>query len=378
MSTAEVAIEKLPLQSLVSINREEVDLAISTAKQYPRDLDIFVMTALAMTTKDPEFAAMCHYALPRAGKIIEGPSVRFAECLASSWGNLTVGARVAEEQANHVVAQGVAHDLQTNSRYQFEVKRRITDKDGNRYNTDMITTTGNAACAIALRNAILRVIPKAYWLPIYQDVLRTIGGKRNPKNAREKNEVAEKRDTAIAFLFTRWGITQEQVLKILKIEKITDIGADEIVTLRGLATALQDGEITVDQAVRQSKPIPSMPKPIRGRKPSRKAPKGKATASGGVLGDVEYIDPAKTLNCPECKCTSGVHLKKCSHFIDPNAKKPITRDQWHDLLSWCGEHKMDGTDAALVAGTLGHIGKLQELDVALLPAMYKALERRAK
>ncbi len=328
MSTPEVAIEKMPLQSLVSLNRDEVDLAISTAKNYPRDVEKFTSAATQMTTHDPVFAAMCHYAIPRGGKLIEGPTVRFAECLASSWGNLTVGARVAEEQAQHVVAQGVAHDLETNTRYTFEIKRRITDKDGNRYNADMITVTGNAACAIALRNAIFRVIPKSYWLPIYDEVKRSIGGKKHPKTDAEVAEVIGKRGTAIAFLRERWQITEEQVLKILKVGKVTDIGADEIVTLRGLATALQDGEITVDQAIRGTKAIPRMPKPVRGRKAKKRA-----------------------------------------------TAKTITEDQYRDLLSWLQEKNLDATDGAKAARELGHKGTLPELPAAMLKPLYGTLTK---
>lgn len=331
MSSSEVAIERIPLQALASMNREEVDLAISTAKAYPRDMERAVKQTTALVTSTPEFAGLCVYAIPRGGKIIEGPSVRFAECLAHSWGNLTVGARVAEEQAQHVVAQGVAHDLESNTRYSFEVKRRITDKDGNRYNADMIGTTGNAACAIALRNAILRVVPRALWGPIYDQTRRIIGGKAKPKNTTEVAEVVEKRDKALAFLMERWQITEAQVLKILKLENKIDIGADQIVILRGLATALQDGEITVDQALRGSKPIPSMPKPQRGKK----AKKARAPKDTG----------------------------------------PITKDQHRDLLLWLGEHQLDATAAAKVARNLGHQGKLTELPATMLRGLYDQLEK---
>ncbi|MFN8826683.1 MAG: hypothetical protein ACK501_17070, partial [Planctomycetota bacterium] len=45
--------------------------------------------------------------------------------------------------------------------------RRITGKNGRRYSSDMIGVTGNAACSIALRNAVFRGIPRAFWIDIY-------------------------------------------------------------------------------------------------------------------------------------------------------------------------------------------------------------------
>ena len=43
-----------------------------------------------------------------------------------------------------------------------EVRKRIIDKNGNRYSEDMVITTSNAAIAIARRNAIFSIIPRAF------------------------------------------------------------------------------------------------------------------------------------------------------------------------------------------------------------------------
>ena len=354
---SETAIERIPLQSLVSLNREEVDLAISTAKAYPRDMVRAVGQTTALVTSTPEFAGLCVYAIPRGGKIIEGPSVRFAECLAHSWGNLTVGARVAEEQAAHVVAQGVAHDLESNIRYSFEVKRRITDKDGNRYNADMVTTTGNAACAIALRNAILRVIPRAMWGPIYDETRRVIGGKKKPQGTADVLEVTEKRNKALAFLEERWQITKAQVLTILHLDSIDKIDADHIVTLRGLATALQDGEITVQQALTQSKPIPKMPKPQRGKK--AKTPKGPKPDPKAAAG----------ATAPEKK-------PPAASAASEGRSAAISENVYKDLLLFINDQKLYTSHALKIARDLGHTGSLKELPKAMLKPLLETLEKK--
>src|SRR5678816_4803120 len=97
------------------------------------------------------------YSLPRGGRNIVGPSVRFAEVVASSWGNIRSGARIIDIDDKFITAQGQCFDLEKNICVQVEVKRRITKKDGKRYDDDMIGVTGNAACSISLRNAVFKV-----------------------------------------------------------------------------------------------------------------------------------------------------------------------------------------------------------------------------
>ena len=64
-------------------------------------------------------------------------------------------------QDKYVSAIAVALDLETNLGIEIEVRRKILDKHGNRFSEDMIHTTGLAAVAVAYRNAVLRIIPRA-------------------------------------------------------------------------------------------------------------------------------------------------------------------------------------------------------------------------
>ncbi|KAG1166891.1 hypothetical protein G6F35_017935 [Rhizopus arrhizus] len=106
-----------------------------------------------MVTLSQSIAEQCVYALPRDGKTIEGPSARFAEVIASAWGNNRAGARVIDDKGEFIIAQGVFHDLERNVAITYEVQRRIVDRQGRRFKPDMIGVTANAACSIALRNA---------------------------------------------------------------------------------------------------------------------------------------------------------------------------------------------------------------------------------
>jgi len=225
--------------TLAILNKSEIDQQITTAKQYPRSVKTFRNTAMEMVTLTEEVAGECIYALPRAGKVIEGPSARFAEVITSAWGNCRAGARVVAEDKEFITAQGVFHDLEANSAITYEVKRRIVDKHGRRFKPDMIGVTANAACSIALRNAVLKGVPKAFWNDIYKAAKRTTIG--------DSKTLANRRADAMSFL-GKFGATEPMILDLLGVKGVDDITLDHLLLLRGLATAIKDGDTTVEQA----------------------------------------------------------------------------------------------------------------------------------
>src|SRR5690348_13827036 len=101
------------------LSRAEIDQQIATAHAFPRSLTRFRSEALAMVTSTKGIAEECVYALPRSEwdpdtrqrvqKTIEGPSARFAEVIANTWGNCRAGGRVIKEEGEFVVAQGAFH-----------------------------------------------------------------------------------------------------------------------------------------------------------------------------------------------------------------------------------------------------------------------------
>ena len=152
--------------NLGTVISSEVEAQLVAAHRFPRRITLFAERAEAMACLNEDIADACMYALPRAGKTIEGPSARFAEIMATCWGNLRAEARPLEVRDRDVLVRGTCWDLESNVAIAFEVTRRITNREGKRFDDDMIAVTTNAAGSIALRNAILKVVPKAYWDPI--------------------------------------------------------------------------------------------------------------------------------------------------------------------------------------------------------------------
>ena len=228
--------------------RAQLDVQISTAKAYPRSIQNARNEALELATLDEVVAKSCFYLLPRGGKKIEGPSTRLAEIIANSWTNLRVKGDITSIDKQFVTATGTCMDLERNVGFQCSVKRRITDKYGRRFTEDMIVVTCNAAIAIATRNAIFKVVPRALWESIYQKArLASIG---------KEGTIKDKRANALKQ-FEERGATKAQVFKLLDVKGAADIGVDELVELHGILTALEEGDTTMDQLLNPTTSEPS-------------------------------------------------------------------------------------------------------------------------
>ncbi|MBG6211726.1 hypothetical protein IWQ49_006417 [Labrenzia sp. EL_126] len=278
----------------------EIDQQISTAKRYPRSLQNFRQEALAMATLNEDVAQECFYAIPRDGKMVEGPSARFAEIVISAWGNCRSGARIVNEGQEFVTAQGVCHDLQRNVAITYEVQRRITGKSGKRYSPDMIGVTANAASSIALRNAILKVVPKAFWNDIYLAARKTVMGDFKTLGTRRVNAIKE---------FLAYGVAEEQIFEVLDVKGIEDIGLEHLVTLGGILTAIKEGDTTPEQAFgTNSKDKPAAP-PAPPPTEQKSEPQAKQ-------------QPASQSSPPATQAAPGAAEKAAPPPPDPGAAKP--------------------------------------------------------
>lgn len=247
MSTSNEKWELIPSSesSLSTIIKAEIDTKIATAKAFPRSLKEFRDKALSMATFSEEVASSCGYAVPRSGKSIEGPSVRLAEIITASYGNIIAGARVISNDGKRITAQGMCHDLETNNSVSVEITKSILQhewKDGKKtgrmvtMTEDMQTVTGNAACAVAYRNAVFKVVPFALIEDIYEQTKEVAKGKAETLVAR--------RDKAIAY-FKSLNVTEAQLCEALEIKKVEDIDLDKLYTLNGFRSSIKNGEATV-------------------------------------------------------------------------------------------------------------------------------------
>lgn len=236
---AETDVVHVDVSAVGVLARSETEAQLDAAHKYPRSIGRFMKEAVTLATLTQEVAESCIYALPRGGKSITGPSVRLAEIVASTWGNLHTGKRVIGAEEKEVISQGVAWDLEKNLRHTVETRRRITSKSGKRFDDDMITLTGNAAASIAYRNAVFGVVPGAYVKAIYAKVREVAVG--------TAGTLVDKRAHYVAKL-GKMGVPLDRLLA--RVDKVTieDVGLDELETLIGLGTAIFNKDTTIDDA----------------------------------------------------------------------------------------------------------------------------------
>jgi len=222
-----------------------IESQVSTAHKYPRDAQKALKNSHDIATMSEDIAASMYYKKP-VGKdedgnqsYAEGPSVRLAEVIASQWGNLRVATQIADVGDATITVQAYAHDLESNYQSAATVTRRIINKYGKRYGESQVQVTIDAASAIARRNAIFQVVPRAIADQIFIAAKKVAVG--------DAKRIADRRDGAIAF-FKKLGIDQAQILKKLNRERVADIDAEDVATLIGLWQAIKDKEITVDAA----------------------------------------------------------------------------------------------------------------------------------
>jgi len=223
--------------ALTAYEEAERNSQVSIAKLYPRKLTIFRQELSEIARMNQPVAMEMMYSIPRAGKQLIGPSVRFAEAVLSSWGNCHAAVRIKDVSGDFIVAESAFFDAEKNVRLTVEVKRRITDRDGRRFNTDMIGVTGSAASSIALRGAILRGVPKALWADIFDQAKKTAAGDVSSM---------EKTRSEMVAIFRALGVTDAMLLNALNVPGMADIGTEEIVALAAWHKQLLSKDSTLE------------------------------------------------------------------------------------------------------------------------------------
>ncbi|MCR9276212.1 MULTISPECIES: hypothetical protein [unclassified Mameliella] len=225
---------------LDAVTRAEIDIQISTAHAYPRQISRVANNVKSLVSMSKETAEGCIFSLPRGGKPIVGPSIRLAEILFSQWGNCTGGSRTIEvnRKDGYVECEGVFHDLQTNAKTVRRVRRSIASANGRVYSNDMIIVTSNAAGAIAFRNAVLAGVPRPVWQDAYAYAEDLIRG--------DIKTLPERRDRALKVM-SSFGLTAEDVCGIVGVNGVEDIDLDALLVLAGLHNSLKEGDTTAEK-----------------------------------------------------------------------------------------------------------------------------------
>lgn len=271
----------MPMAALEATERASIDSQISTAKRYPRSMERFKNNAVSMATIDEETAESCLYRRPVGKengqpKFAEGMSIRMAEIVGASYGNMRVQATLIEQTPRFVRARGMAIDLENNFASSSEVVESTVDKNGNPYSERMRVVIAKSALAKARRDATFQVVPKALAKPVESAVRKLLHG--------DALTIEKRRGNVVAWI-SKLGIDPKRVYAALAIQGEADLNVEKLEELTGIRTAIRDNEVTIDEAFPASVPSKGLAETLDEAKSASKKPAAVKQTGNVVSGD---------------------------------------------------------------------------------------------
>lgn len=231
------ASQSAAASALVSIEQQraiaEVQARMIIARANPRN-PIKCMDAILRQCTRPSLAAKGLYAYSRGGSEITGPSIRLAEAMAQSWGNIASGIKEVARNAGYSECVAYAWDLETGyyDERQFQVKHWRDTKQGGyalkdeRDIYELIANMGQRR----KRAVLLTVIP---------------GDVADAATAQCEETLAATADTSpdavqrLVQAFAPLGVTKEQIEKRIQ-RRIESILPAQVLQLRKVWSSIND------------------------------------------------------------------------------------------------------------------------------------------
>ena len=220
---------------------QEIQAAMVIAQKCPRDV-VSAQKRIMNACTRKKLAESALYAYPRGGQTVTGPSIRLAEVLAQSWGNIDFGIIELEQKVGESSMMTYAWDLETNTRQTkvFTVKHERKAHGGITKLTDprdIYELTANQG-ARRLRACILGVIPGDIIEDAVEQCEKTMkSGEKEPLIERIKK---------MGSAFMEMGVNAAMLEKRLG-HKLEVCSETEMVTMRKIYLSLKDGMSTKDQ-----------------------------------------------------------------------------------------------------------------------------------
>ncbi len=221
---------------------QEVQAAMVVAKNFPRNPQQSLDRILASCTR-PTLAENATYEYSRAGNKIYGPSIRLAECIAQSWGNIDFGFIELDRSNGESTVMAYAWDLETNTRQSrvFSVKHQRDTKTGSYALTeerDIYETIANHA-ARRIRACILALIPGDVIDAALRQCDTTLKAQQNgvPIETIRRDMIAH---------FAEYGATPEMLAAYCQKQSADYLDEADIRRLKRVYTSFQEGLVGVE------------------------------------------------------------------------------------------------------------------------------------
>ncbi|NLL23228.1 MAG: hypothetical protein GX260_05545 [Tissierellia bacterium] len=228
-------------QMMQTRQAQEVQGAIFMAKQFPRD-EWAAIERIKRACQRRTLAEQAVYSFPRGKEVVTGPSIRLAEALAQSWGNIDYGIIELERKGDSSEMMAYAWDLETNTRVtkMFKTKHWRDTRQGGyalKDERDIYEITANMGMR-RVRACILGVIPG--------DVVEmAVEECRKTEMAEDKEPIQETLKKLEANFKKEFKVTRKQ-LEAFANMNLADFGKEEVFALRSVYKTLRDNQASIE------------------------------------------------------------------------------------------------------------------------------------
>lgn len=212
----------------------EVQGAMAIAKRFPRDENA-AFDKIMKACSRKSLAEVAIYEYPRGGQKVSGPSIRLAEAIAQSWGNIATGVIELERKEGESLALAYCVDLETNYRKDvtFAVPHIVDTKQGPKHLTEtrdvyeIVMNMGSRR----LRNCIMAVIPGDIFEAAEAECMKTLTSDKQPISDQIREAISA---------FSPFGVTAEMLGAKFGC-KVEALSPQQIAKLRTIHQSIRDG-----------------------------------------------------------------------------------------------------------------------------------------
>lgn len=228
--------EQAPVLTATQSAREaqEVQAMMVVAKKFPRDV-VKARERILLACARPKLAEQALYQYARGGTDIQGPSIRLAEAMAQSWGNLQFGIRELEQRDGESSVEAFCWDTETNVRQVkvFAVPHIRHTKKGSykledpRDIYEMVANQG----ARRMRACILGIIPGDITEEAVAECDKTLAATA---------KVTPERIKSMVTMFGEFGVTRTQIEARIQ-RRVDTVTPALLIQLAKIYQSLKDG-----------------------------------------------------------------------------------------------------------------------------------------
>ncbi len=244
MNSLSMPVAANPMGAALAVREaKQVEGMMIMAKRFPRDM-VHVEQRIIQNCRRQGLAEMAEYTYKRGGTDITGPSIRLAEVLMQSYGNILTGWQEIQRNSDNSDCEAFSWDIESNVKmskvfnvphYRDTKKGRVALKD----DRDIREMCANQASRV-LRGCILQVIPGDLVEMAVTECRRTLAADNTPLDKQAAKWIAAFSDD--------YKVDQKQLERYLGTVVAKWTKAD-IHRLRKLYNLIKNGEGTIEEAL---------------------------------------------------------------------------------------------------------------------------------